>query len=187
MSVSLHDLSPSRALEQVIDGRCDMAVMALAEPRANVSFEPLVTDPCVVVTPLGHPLLKHDAAPFAEVLKYAILSPDGHVSLRRAILAAADAHGLAVRIAPEALNVGNVYTLLAMAAAGLGICIHPRSFVPGELEPTLGVVVSLADCEILRTFGIVTADDRELGPAARRFRDHLKLSVAGPERAWAAR
>ena len=186
VSVSLHDLTPAQALEQVVDGRCDMAVMALAEPTPNVSFEPLGTDPCVVVTPLGHPLLNYDAAPLVEVLKYAILSPNGHASLRRAILAAAEAQGLAVRIAPEALNVGNVYTLLAMAAAGLGICIHPRSFVPGELEPTLGVV-PLADCEILRTFGIVTADDRELGPAARRFRDHLKLSVTGLERAWPVR
>ncbi len=186
VSVSLHDLKPSQVVEQVLSGQCDLGVMALAEPPPNVSFEPLGTDPCVVVTPLGHPLLKYKAPPFEEVLKYAVLSPNGHVALRRAIETAAQSRGLAVRIVPEALNVGNVYTLLAMAAAGLGICIHPRSFVPGELAPTLGVV-PLADCDIVRTFGIVTADDRELGQAARRFREFLRQSVIRPDRTWAVR
>lgn len=186
VSISLHDLTPAQATEQVLAGQCDLAVMAMSDSRAGLSFEPLVTDACVVVTPLGHPLLRHKSAPLEEVLKSPILSPNGHVALRRAIQAAADSKGLTVRLAPEALNVGNVYTLLAMAAAGLGICIHPRTFVPGELEPTLGVV-PLADCEIVRTFGIVTADDRELGPAARRFREYLKKAVTGPDRAWAAR
>ena len=186
ISVSLHDLSPSQAVEQVIAGQCDMSVMALSEPRPNITFEPLGTDLCVVVTPLGHPLLKYDAAPFAEVLKYAVLSPNGHVALRRAIETAADERGLDLRLVPEALGVGNVYTLLAMAAAGLGICIHPRSFVPSELEPTLGVV-PISDCDILRTFGIVTADGRELGPAARRFREFVRQSVKRSDRTWAVR
>ncbi len=186
VSVSLYDLTPAQAVEQVVSGHCDLAVMALSEPRPNVSFEPLGTDPCVVVTPLGHPLLQYEAAPFEEVLKYAVLSPNGHVGLRRAIETAAESRNLPIRLVPEALSVGNVYTLLAMAAAGLGICIHPRSFVPGELKPTLGVV-PLADCEILRTFGIVTADDQNLGPAARRFREFLRQSVEGSDRTWTVR
>ena len=70
-----------------------------------------------------------------------------------------------------------------MAAVGLGVCIHPRSLVPIELEPAIGVV-PLADCEIVRTFGVVTAQDRPLSPAARRFRDFLRAFVANGEETW---
>jgi len=44
--------------------------------------------------------------------------------------------------------------------------------------------VPLADCEIVRTFGIVTAEDRPLSPAARRFRDFLRAFVAEGEKSW---
>ncbi len=179
----LFDLTPDEAVAQVVDGRCDMAVMALVEPRAGISFEPLVVDPCVVVTPLGHPLLAFAAAPLAEVLKYKVLSPDGHVGLRRAILDEAARRGLSVQLSTQARGVGSVMTLLAMAAAGLGVCIHPRSFVPTELQPTVGVV-PLADCEILRTFGLVTADGRMPSPSARCFAAFLKATISAADGRW---
>ena len=68
MSLALQDCTPAEAVDQVVDGTCDVAVLAMIEPRPGVSFEPLVADPCVVVTSLGNRLLRHKAAPFAEVL-----------------------------------------------------------------------------------------------------------------------
>ncbi len=184
ITVQLHDLMPGDALDHVADGRCDLAVMSLVEERNGLSFEPLISSECVVVAALGHKLLRHAAAPLAEVLDYPLLSPDAHVGIRRALMAEAERRSLTVRISPEARAVSNVITLLAMAAAGLGVCIHPRSFVPAELEPTIGVV-RFADWEIIRTFGIVTASDRPIPASARKFRDFLRASnpLDGPSRA----
>ena len=176
LAVRLHDVTPGEALDQVADGRCDLAVMAQVGPRPNLRFEPLISDRCVVVTPLNHRLLGYEAAPLAEVLESPLLSPDGHVGLRRAISTEAEKRGLTLRLSPEARDVQNVMTLLAMAAAGLGVCIHPRSLIPPELAPTIGVV-PLADCEIVRTFGIVTAEGRPLSPAACRFADFLRQAM----------
>ena len=183
ISVSVHDLTPTDALEQVGDGRCDLAVMALMKDQPRIAFEPLISDTCVVVTSHDHPLLQHAGVPLALVLDQPLLSIDGHVDLRSVVMAEAASRGLSVRLAPEARGVSNVFTLLAMAAVGLGVCIHPRSLVPIELEPALGVV-PLADCEIVRTFGVVTSQDRPLSPAARRFRDFLRSFVAGGEETW---
>ena len=180
VTLMLHDLAADDAVDQVADGRCDLGVMARIDPRPGVSFEPLVSVPCVVVTALGHPLLRHPAAPFAEVLEHALLIPKGHVGLRQSIQDEAAKRGLAVSMSPEAWGVSNIMTLIAMAAAGFGVCIHPRPFVPNELEPTIGVV-PLADCEIIRTFGIVTADDRTLSPSARRFCDFLRVTTLSVE------
>ena len=181
ISVTLSDLTPPQALARVADGRCDLAVMSVREPREGVQFEPLFEDPCVAVTSRDHPLLEHDAIPLAALLAEPLLSPEGHVDLRRAIEAEADRLGLEVRLAPEARGVSNAFTLLAMAAAGLGVCIHPRAFIPAELEPTLGIR-PIADAQIVRTFGLVTPAERALSPAARRFRDFVRASVgSGPD------
>ena len=114
------------------------------------------------------------------MLEHALLIPKGHVGLRQSIQDEAAKRGLAVSMSPEAWGVSNIMTLIAMAAAGFGVCIHPRPFVPNELEPTIGVV-PLADCEIIRTFGIVTADDRTLSPSARRFCDFLRVTTLSVE------
>lgn len=178
ITASLSDLTPVEAMSRVSEGRCDMAVMVMSKPRPNLVFQPLLSDPCVVVTPLGHPLLQREAAPLAEVLNYPLLSADGHADLRRMVLARAEERGLTVRLSPEGRGVQNSMTLLAMAAAGLGVCIHQRSFIPNELKPTIGIV-PLADCEIVRTFGLVTAEGQPLSPPARRFAEFLRTAMVG--------
>lgn len=177
ITILLQDLSPADALDHVADGRCDLAVVAMAEPRPNVSFEPLLSDTCAVITSRRHPLLRNASATLADVLKYPLLSSDRQTSLRNAIIAEARERDLAVTLSPEARGVSSAMALLAMAAAGLGVCFYPRSFVPAELEPTVGMV-PLADCQIVRRFGIVTADHRPLSASARKFCDFLRTSIA---------
>ncbi|WP_242140531.1 LysR family transcriptional regulator [Sphingomonas sp. TREG-RG-20F-R18-01] len=176
ISVRLRDRIPDAAVAEVLDGECDMAVMVLERSNPALAFEPLLADRCVAVTPLGHPLLQKGSATFAEVLRYSILSPDGHVALRRAIEEAAAARGLDITLSAPARGVTNVMTLLAMAAAGLGVCIHPSTLIPAEFRPTIGLV-EIEDCEILRTIGIVTATGRNLSGPAMRFREHLRRAV----------
>ena len=175
--VRFQDRIPTEAVHAVQSGDCDMAVMVLDKERPDVDFEPLLSDRCVVVTPLNHPLLASAEAMFADVLRYNVLSPDGHVALRQAIATEAEARGLLLRLAPEARNVSNVMTLLGMAAAGFGVAIHPQSLIPAEFRPAVGVV-PMADCEIVRTFGIVTARDRPLSASARLFQKFLRESTS---------
>jgi len=94
------------------------------------------------------------------------------VALRQAIKREAADRGIHLDLAAEALGVSNVIVLLALAAAGLGICIHPPSLIPTEFRPTVGIL-PISDCDIVRSFGIVTAVDRRLPPPARTFRDPL--------------
>ena len=183
IAVTLRDVNSGEALIQVGDGRCDLAVMVMSKPREGIVFEEVLPDPCVVVTPLDHPLLRASTARLADVLAYPLLSPDSHGDLRQAIVAEAEPRELTLKLSPEARPVRNTVTLLAMAAAGLGVCIHQRSFIPNELKPTVGIV-PLADCEIVRTFGIATADTRELSRSARIFRDFLRIALASGPEGW---
>ena len=177
LTVRLRDSNTSEAFEAVLDGQCDLAVMVLGQQRSDIDFELLIEDECVVVTPLKHPLLKKRAVTLAEALNYPLLSMDLHIALRQVVLAEAGKRGLKVDLASQALRVSSTMTLLAMAAAGLGVCIHPRSLIPTEFLPTVGYV-KLRDCRIIRAFGIVTAHGRELSVAARTFRNFLRTTIA---------
>ncbi|QYE37099.1 LysR family transcriptional regulator (plasmid) [Polymorphobacter sp. PAMC 29334] len=176
ISVRLSDRSPAGAIADVAKHRVDMAILVAEDLPPELQFELLLADRCVVVTSLGHPLLKRGEATLAEVLGHPLLSPDGHVALRRAVQVEAEARGLTMDLAEPALGVSNAMTLLAMAAAGLGVLIHPPSLIPPEFLPTIGTL-RLSDCDIVRSFGIVTAKDRTLSLPARAFRDHLLASV----------
>ncbi|MBB6123382.1 LysR family transcriptional regulator [Sphingobium subterraneum] len=183
--VAVHDLLAHEVIAEVLAGDCDLAVMSLGDPVPGIHYEPLFDDMCVVVTQRDHPLLRYDAAPLSEVLKEPLLTPKGLHDLTTAINGEANRQGLAVRLAPESQEVRNTFTLLAMAAAGLGVCIHPSSFVPIELKTTIGVV-PLAAPGIVRTFGIVTAEGSELSPAAAKFCDFIRASVKPGPRPWDA-
>jgi DNA-binding transcriptional LysR family regulator len=181
--VVVHDLIPQQASDELVAGNCDLAVMARSEYTVGFSFEPLFDDACVAVTQRGHQLLRHDTAPLAEILREPLLIPRGQRELYSAIEAEATRHGLEIILAPEAQGVGNTFTLLAMAAAGLGVCIHPRHFIPGELEPTIGFV-PIGDASIVRHFGLLTVRDRQLSPAARGFHEFMRRSVKPGPKPW---
>jgi DNA-binding transcriptional LysR family regulator len=183
LRVAVHDLSPQEGINELKAGDCDLAVMARSEHTVGLHFEPLFDDKCVAITQRGHRLLRYGAAPLAEILSEPLLILKGQRELCNAIYAAADLQGLEVRLAPEAQGVRNAFTLLAMAAAGLGVCIHPRCFIPAELEPTIGFV-PLADASIVRAFGLVTVEERALSPAARQFSDFMRRSVKPGPSPW---
>ena len=180
---AMHDLLPQEAIEALRSGDCDLAVMAQSEHTASFRFQPLFKDACVAITARGHPLLRHAAAPLSEVLAEPLLIPMGQRELFGSIQAEADRLGLEILLAPEAQGVRNTFTLLAMAAAGLGVCIHPRSFIPAELKPTIGSV-PLRDASIVREFGLVTCADHELSLAARRFCEFIRNTVKPGPNPW---
>lgn len=183
LAVRLHDMTPLDAVNAVLEGHCDIGVLVVENVPDRLMFEPLLRDSCVVVTPLHHPLLNKGKASLAEVLEYEILSTDQHTALRHAINLVAQERGLEVKLVSTAISLSNVITLLAMTVAGLGLCIHPRSLIPVELRPLVGIV-ELCDCEIVRTFGLLTSRERPLSLSARAFCEHLRKTVTEGPFGW---
>ena len=155
-----------------------MAIIGLGFQPSNMPFELLASDTCVIVTPKNHPLTRHAAAPFEALLEYPLLTPDVYVPVQRAVLAEAERRHLTPRFATQAREAGNIMTCLAMVAAGLGVCLHPRSLIPLDLRSALDVV-PLHDFTVERKFGIVRSAERELSPPARQFRDMVRSRLGG--------
>jgi DNA-binding transcriptional LysR family regulator len=182
-SFGVHDGLPHACVESVRSGECDMGLLVLDDhDEPGIEFEPLTTDHCVIVTPRGHPLLEHEQVTLAQALEYPLLTLHAHHILKAVQRAAAD-RGLHVKLAPEVRSGSNQFLTLSMTAAGFGICIHPKSLIPHEFLPMLGMV-PLSDCELPRRFGIVTSASRPLSAAASAFRHHLKASIVDPHKGW---
>ncbi|MFC6343391.1 LysR substrate-binding domain-containing protein, partial [Nocardioides hankookensis] len=74
--------------------------------------------------------------------------------------------GIAPAISFESADLG---TIEGLVAAGLGVAI-----VPDHLAGASGTVgITLAGARVRRSIGLVWRTDRELSPAAARFRDFV--------------
>jgi LysR family transcriptional regulator, carnitine catabolism transcriptional activator len=183
ISVRVHDVLPQGAFKAVREGSCDLAIVVPEGDTHGLDLEPLTTDECVVVTPRNHPLLAYEKVTLAQALEYPLLSMDAHQGLQRAILAAAAERDLHVSLAPHARDSSTVLMILALAAAGFGIALHPRSLIPLEFAAMVGTV-GLSDCSFSRAFHIVTSTGRSLSGSAIALRDHLRAAMPAGRDGW---
>ena len=169
----IRNLLPDQAVQLVVEGRCDMAIVGFGDQPPNMPFELLAVDTCVVVTPKGHPLARRPTAVFEDLISYPLLTPDVYAPVQQAVAAEAERRHCVPHFATTARESGNIMTCLAMVAAGLGVCLHPGSLIPPELRSVLDTV-PLADFTVQRKFGIIRSAEQDLSLAARRFRDVVR-------------
>ncbi|WP_428391188.1 LysR family transcriptional regulator [Lichenicoccus sp.] len=168
IEIRLRDLAPPKALEAVRQGKADLAIMAAGGQSEGLRFTPLVEDHCVVVAPLGHPVLGRATTTLAEVLRHPILMADQQVTLRRTIETLAEARGLSLRLADEGRNASSVFGLFSMVAAGFGLMLQPKSLVRLSLAIPLSTV-SISDARIEHAYGLVTPESGTCAQAVQTF------------------
>lgn len=159
------------------NGEVELALLhqPTATAEAALTLEPLFTEELVAVVAPGHPLAAHDTLPVAALRDEPfILTKSGSV-IRDTILAACAVAGFAPRVAFES---GGAATVRALAAAGLGVAILPRS------EATLGgtsvAAITLIPA-LTRTVALAWAVDRYHSAVATAFialaREELRMVV----------
>ncbi len=171
LELVLREENTAELLALVAAGEVDLALVHrgqapgdTAGPTAPITLEPLFTEPLVAVAAPGHPFAARGPLPLTALRDEPfILSKPGSV-IRDTILAACAAAGLAPRVAFES---GGQATVRALAAAGLGVAILPRS------EAAAGgaavAVVDLAPPQLARTVALAWATDRYRPAAADAF------------------
>jgi len=161
LELVLREERTANLLALLVAGEVDLALVhqpaaglgaTRTSPPVNypaLTLEPLFTEELVAVVAPGHHLATRTTLPIAALRdEPCILTKSGSV-IRDTILAACAAAGFAPRIAFES---GGTATVRALAAAGLGVAILPRSeatlsvmpLVPLDLNPTLTRTIALA-------------------------------------------
>jgi LysR family transcriptional activator of glutamate synthase operon len=153
LELSLREERTARLLELLAAGEVDLALLhqspAATETTPALTIEPLFTEELVAAVGAGHPLADRVALPLSELRDEDFILTKSGSAIRDTILAACAVAGFAPRIAFES---GAAATVRALAAAGLGVAILPRSeamtgsppLAAIELDPRLTRTVALA-------------------------------------------
>ncbi len=150
LSIYLHEDRTTRLLEKMEQGQLDLLILAFPCAATELSVEPLFDDAFVLVCLPDHPLARKKTINQKDLADaHLLLMEDGHC-LRD--------HALSV--CKRAAKNGDVqgtslYTLVQMAAGGLGVTLLPTIAVQaGLLEGTQLVTRPLGGCEASRQIGM---------------------------------
>lgn len=164
ITLDLEDALSEDAARAVHSGAAELAV--IGENTACDGLEHFVchVDELVLLTPADHPLADRETVPFAQAIDHDLITLSRATSLVRQISADAEKLGRSLKIR---IQVRSFDVMCRMVAAGLGVCIMPRS---GAAPHARAMGLHLARLEGVRTerrLLMIMRARANLTPAAR--------------------
>jgi len=178
---TLRDQFVAQDLEWLAAGEVDMALIPHDGKGREVAFEPLFRDEFLVVLPRGHRAARGGGElDFAEFARHPLLMLPPESAVWGMMERAFASHRL--RFEPK-YQARNLFTLLGMVEAGLGVTLLPEIIRP-RLNVSTVETMRLRDADISRTIGIATIRGRSLTAAAESFAQALRVGLrrGGPDR-----
>ncbi len=157
--------------------RTDQTDLGIGSPEGidtTVDFRLLFRDHMCVVLPPGSPLAKKKQVALRDLAGQPLILPGRGSSVRRLVDGAARAQGIDLRPVYEACFM---YSMGAMARAGLGVAVLPSSAL--DLHELTGLRSRpLHEPTLTREIGILQKHGRSLSPAAEGF---IRTLVSSPK------
>jgi LysR family transcriptional regulator, transcription activator of glutamate synthase operon len=153
---------PSREIaEDLASGAADLA---LTTRQDGLGWLPLLEERPVLVVPATHRLSSRKRVALSELADEELVTVPPGFGYRQLVDDLLRAAGVTPAISFESADLA---TIEGLVAAGLGVAI-----VPDHLAGASGTVgIALAGSSVRRSIGLVWRADRELPPAAVRFRE----------------
>ena len=139
------------------------AVGPLVPVPADLEFHPIAAYDSVVITCVGHPLVREKKLTLEAISRYPLILPGRNLSTSPMVDSTFKRHGLSYQVAME---VGGWEAIKKYVELGLGISIISSLGVAGteKLE-----VLSAGEYFPKRTYGVVLRKGRVISAQARRF------------------
>jgi DNA-binding transcriptional LysR family regulator len=173
VEVVVLDNFQGRALDRVVSGAVDFAVLPLFRGDVRVRFEPLFTDEIVLVGPAQHPLLSRKSVTLEDCAAHPILAMSAQSALNAIVAEAFRAAGL--NFAP-AFEASETLSMLAMARAGHGVAFVSRMVVPSLNMDGLRTA-RLDPDGLYRRICLAVAQGRSFTPAAQSLVDEIRAAI----------
>lgn len=152
-------------------GEADISVSAApSQPAAALLFRPFREMHRVVITPLGHPLLRRRRASLGDLARYPIITYGSEYDAYGQIMKAFESAGLAPNVA---LSTSDTDTMKTYALCGLGIAIMADS----AFEPRRDEGLRALDASHLFPSSVINIGvnrERPLSSHAARFIEMLR-------------
>ncbi|KQW49018.1 LysR family transcriptional regulator [Nocardioides sp. Root1257] len=155
---------PSREIvDDLASGAADLAITTRQDGRG---WAPLLDEREVLVVPAGHRLAGRKRVALSDLADEELVSIPPGFGYRQLVDDLLRTAGIAPTISFESQDLA---TIEGLVAAGLGVAIVPEHFAGAS--GTVGITI--AGASVRRSIGLVWRTDRELSPAAVRFRDFV--------------
>lgn len=168
------------ALEWLVMGRVDCAVVYNATPSPSLDLLPLVDEPLFLVTPRvpGTPAIG-PAIALRDVAEHALVIPSRPHSMRMLLEAALAAEGRRVRVA---LEVESVPAMLDLVLQGDGQAVLAQNALQGSGRPEAFQLRPIGPPRLAASLWLATSAQRPRGPLIEQGTEVLKalLQPAGP-------
>lgn len=168
LEVMLREAGTETLLQQIEEGKLDLAIVATDVLPASVDSVPFLEERYVLAVSAQHPFLgRRQSVRLSDLASEPfILFPEGY-KLREVTLTACAVAGFEPKVA---LDGGAMQSALEFVGAGLGVALVPEL----ALTDTHGIKsVKIADQELRRQLGLTWLRARSLSPAARALREFL--------------
>lgn len=157
---------PAHHMQRDLDhGLVELAITSV-RPEGDYGWLPLQEERLVLIVPPSHRLRGRRRVDLAELVDDELVTTPVGFGYREHINRIFAEAGVAVPVSFESADLA---TIEGLVAAGLGVAITPEQFA--GLSGTIGITISSAHAR--RTIGLTWRTDRELNPAAARFRDFV--------------
>lgn len=171
----------SRNLEELtVAGNTDVCLLSLPLNEPALTYEPVIEEEICLAVPPDHPLARSGGEP----VPLGKLEDEPFILLKKGQGFRAIAHDLCGKAGFEPrvmFESGNIETVQALVAAGMGIAFVPRMIVRGDWSGRAPVYLSLEGCPT-RTLVLAYRKGRYLSNAAEAFIETFTRTIGNVRR-----
>lgn len=147
----------SQILENLADGKLDIAVLYVPEQPGSLQFDVLLTEGVRLVTPSSYPL-PGDTISFEELASVPLILPSTHHGLRLLVQSLAGRQDFSANIALEC--DGSIALITSLVMSQCGCALLPEAAVVDEVTAGRLKTYRVADSELRRRVGLVLGKNR---------------------------
>jgi LysR family transcriptional regulator, low CO2-responsive transcriptional regulator len=154
------------AVQHLLEGLLDVAILVAPPPVRGLAFEPLAEDELFVIVPVEHPWAKRRRVRWGE-LATQVLVTYYQASLTHQLLLdrlAKEEAGV-----PETMEVREAEAVPEMVKVGLGIAVLPLWVVRADLQARRLVALPLGRTGLKRSWAIAYVQGRQVSPYGQTF------------------
>ena len=164
--VELHDVLTAEILDQVRRGDVDLGIGTFLKSATELELVTLFEDRLGLVVPRASPIARRRFARWQDLEEQDVIALTRGSAFRASTDATVQQLGLELK--PPVFEVGYMGTAVALAEAGLGVCVLPTR-AAALIRSRRAVFRPLRNPVVTQAATLVTKAGRSLSPAARAF------------------
>jgi len=170
INVTLQVANRAAVLKQLADNNTDLAIMGQPPDNLDISAEPFMDNPLVVIAAPDHPLARLKRVKFAQLAQETFLSREPGSGTRSAMERVFAKHHIQPRISME-METNEAIKQAVQAGMGLGILsLHSIEL---ELKAKRLVMLKVKHFPLLRHWFVAHRSNKRLSGAALAFKEFL--------------